>query len=336
MKSIVLNGKKGVEIADVPMPTVPDNYSLVRIMSAPMCTEYRLYHKGEKCTNLGHEAAGEVVATSATSNLKSGDRVIVMPQYPCGQCSLCQSGDYIHCEHTVDPLSETQQHSGTGTFAEYIIKPDWLLLPIPEDISYDEASMACCGLGPALQAVATLDVSAGESVLITGLGPIGLGAVICCTAKGARVIGVSRNNYRSTLAAELGAEYTIDAGTTDTAERIFELTNKSGVDKAIECSGVEDHIQLAIKCVKRKGRVAFIGESPALSINLSNDLLRKGLSLYGIWHWNLNYYKQMIDTIRSSKDKIHKLVTHTFPLDQVEQAFKLQLTAQCGKIILKP
>jgi L-iditol 2-dehydrogenase len=196
--------------------------------------------------------------------------------------------------------------------------------------------MACCGLGPALQAATTLDVCAGDHVLVTGLGPIGLGAVICCAAKGAHVIGVSRNEYRRTLATELGALTTIDAAEPDVARRIKDLTNNVGVDKVIECSGDEIHLQLATTCVKRKGKIAFIGESSRFTLDLSKDLLRKGLTLFGIWHWNLNNYDLMIDTIRTSREKIHKLITHTFPLEQVEQAFQLQLTAECGKIILKP
>lgn len=336
MRTVVLNDERKVQIVEVPTPTARDNYAVVRIMSAPMCTEYRLYHKEEKCINLGHEAAGEVVQASPASRVKIGDRVIVMPQYPCGECALCKSGDYIHCENTSDPLQSFGLQYGTGTFAEYILKPDWLLLPIPDDISYDEASMACCGLGPALQAVTTLGVSEGDHILVTGLGPIGLGAVICCAARGAKVIGVSRNEYRSTLAAKLGAVATIDGTGPNVAQKIQQLTNNTGVDKVIECSGDQFHLHLAITSVKRKGEIAFIGESSTFKMDLSKDLLRKGLTLYGIWHWNLNHYHLMIETIRKSRDKIQQLITHTFPLEEVEKAFQLQLTAQCGKIILKP
>src|SRR5688572_29754258 len=159
MKTVVIEGKESVRVIDVPVPRSFDNYAVVKIKSAPMCTEYRTYERGEHCINIGHEAAGEVVEISGSQKIKKGDRVMVMPQYPCGRCELCLQGDYIHCQHTGDPLKDSGFEHGTGTFAEYIIKPDWLLLPIPEDISYDEAAMACCGLGPALESCERMKVT---------------------------------------------------------------------------------------------------------------------------------------------------------------------------------
>ena len=336
MKTVVIEGKQKARIIDVPIPRSFDNYCVVRIKSAPMCTEYRKYKKGEPCINIGHEAAGEVFETPTSSKVKKGDRVIVMPQYPCGHCELCLQGDFIHCENTTDPLKNSGIEYGTGAFAEYIIKPDWLLLPIPDDISYDEAAMACCGLGPAFDAAHQLNAGAKDTILVTGLGPVGLGAVICCTLRGSHVIGVSRNEYRRELALQIGAESVADPDSPGIIEKILELTNGKGVDKVIECTGDASYQQLAIKTATRKGHVAFIGESQALTLDVSNDLLRKGLKLHGIWHWNINNYHQMIDTIRASKQKIRKLITHTFSLENVEEAFRVQLTANCGKVILRP
>lgn len=336
MKTVVIEGKQKASVIDVPMPRCFDNYAIVRIRSAPMCTEYRKYEKGEHCINIGHEAAGEVFEASATSKVKKGDRVIVMPQYPCGHCALCMQGDYIHCENTLDPLKDSGIEYGTGTFAEYILKPDWLLLPIPDDISYDEAAMACCGLGPAFEAASRMNINSNDTILVTGLGPVGLGAVICCTFRGSQVIGVSRNPFRRQLALQLGATTVIDPASSAIIDNILDFTNGKGVDKVIECSGDEAHQQLALKAVKRKGQVAFIGESNKLAFDLSSTLLRKGLTLHGIWHWNLNYFQQMIDTIRASKQKIQQLITHTFSIDDISDAFNLQITANCGKVVLRP
>src|SRR5687767_2539539 len=124
MKTVVIEGIQKARVIDVPAPHCLDNYSVVRIRSAPMCTEYRKYEKGEYCFNIGHEASGEVFETSSSSNFKKGDRVIVMPQYPCGHCDLCLQGNYIHCENTTDLLKDFGIEYGTGTFAEYIVKPD--------------------------------------------------------------------------------------------------------------------------------------------------------------------------------------------------------------------
>lgn len=336
MKTVIIKSDKHVELADVPTPHAFENFVLVRIHSAPMCTEYRSFDKGAECINPGHEATGQVVETFPGSRINKGERVIVMPQFPCGQCEFCLSGNYIHCENLVDPLKSISTEYGTGTFAEYILKPDWLLIPIPDDITYDEASMACCGLGPALGAGKAMNINKNDTVLVTGLGPVGLGAVIYCTSQGARVIGISRNSYRRSLATDLGAEITFDPSASDVPEKILKLTNGKGVDMGIECTGENIHQQLAFTTVKRKGQIAFIGESSSFTFNVSRDLLRKGLTLHGIWHWNLNHADEMIALIRNSKEKIHKLITHTFPLEKVEDAFRLQLSGQCGKVILRP
>ena len=330
MKTVIITGEKSVAIQEVPTPRAFGDFTLVKILSAPMCTEYKKYFNGTYTINPGHEAAGIVAETAASGNLKAGDRVIVMPQYPCGKCSLCTSGEYIHCENLVDPRQTTGDEFGTGTYAEYILKPHWLLLQIPDDISIDEAAMACCGFGPAFAAGKTMNINAEDTVLITGLGPVGLGAVISSKFRGAKVIGCTRNEFRRKLALELGADAVIDPSQINLA------TEGNGVNKVIECSGDSFYQQLALKTVKRKGEIAFIGESSELSINISKDLLRKGLTLHGIWHWNLNDTPEMINLIGSSKEKISKFITHKFPLAEIEEAFKIQQSGQCGKIILRP
>ena len=124
---------------------------------------------------------------------------------------------------------------GTAGLAE---KPDWLLSPIPEGMSYDHASMACCGLGPAFGAIKQMRVDALDTVMVTGLGPVGLGGVIAATYLGARVIGVVSNPYRANLAKELGAEVVLDPNDENIFGAIMDLTGGVGVDKAIGCSGV--------------------------------------------------------------------------------------------------
>jgi L-iditol 2-dehydrogenase len=301
-----------------------------------MCTEYKQYLKGGQYINIGHEAAGEVVEAPGSSHVKKGDRVIVMPQYPCGKCELCLSGEYIHCQHIQTPLEFADITHGTGTFAEFILKPDWLLIPIPDDLSYDEASMACCGLGPAFNAAYTMDINADDTVLVTGLGPVGLGTVIICSLRGARVIGLSSNEYRRELAMKLGAMQVIDPSEPELKNVLMELSGHTGFDKVIECSGNDIYQQVAMKSARRKGQVAFIGESGDFSFNMSKDLLRQGLTLHGIWHWNLKRTTEMIELIRAAKAKLHLMITHEFPMDKVTEAFELQISGQCGKVILRP
>ena len=102
MKVAAIFGERKGGVIDVPDPKPKDNWVLVKIHAAPMCTEYKGFTGGRKTTSLGHEAAGEVVEIAQPGRVSVGDRVAVMPQYPCGTCPLCVSGDYIHCQQSAN------------------------------------------------------------------------------------------------------------------------------------------------------------------------------------------------------------------------------------------
>ena len=336
MKIVTITGERECELVDKPTPQAKENFAVVKVHVAPMCTEYKPYAKGEQSDTLGHEAAGEVVEVAESSLVKPGDRVVVMPSYPCGKCRPCEAGEYIHCQDNIDPLEIRGCEAGTATYAQYLLKQDWLLLPIPDDISYEHASMACCGLGPGFGAMQRMQVNDSDTVLVTGLGPVGLGAVINAAHRGARVIGVDSHPFRKELAKQLGAEQVVDPADDNAVEQIVAMTEGIGPDKAVDCSGVAAGQRLMIDAVRRRGHVAFVGESDDLTISVSNDMIRKGLTLHGVWHWDLADAPRMMQLIRESSDKLDRQITHTFPMSQVRKAWELQLTGSCGKIILRP
>ncbi len=249
---------------------------------------------------------------------------------------MCVEGDYIHCEHLVDPLDVCSCNSGVATYSQYVLKQDWLLIPIPDQMSYDHASMACCGLGASFGGIQTMDTGPGETVLITGLGPVGLGAIINCVDRGSRVLGIARNRYRAELARQLGAEEVLDPDDPSCVDMIRDLTNGKGADKSVDCSGGEEYQKICIAGTRRKGQVALVGESENLTVKVSDDLIRNGLTLHGAWHWNLKDAAVLLETIRRSANLIDKLITHSYTLAQVENAFKLQMTGRCGKVLLHP
>lgn len=336
MKTVAITGVRECELRDAPEPRVRGEFVKVKLLSVPMCTEYKAYKNGGASSNLGHEAAGEVAEIDTSSRLKVGDRVVVMPLYACGKCNLCIHGDYIHCQNNVPALKLCGSETGTGTYMQYCIKQDWLCLPIPEDISIDHASMACCGLGPAFNAMVRMQVDAFDTVLVTGLGPVGLGAVVNAVVRGARVIAVESHPYRAHLAREIGAEVVLDPRDEDVLQQILDLTGGLGVDKAVDCAGVPASLRLMVDAVKRRGHAAFVAEGGDVNIKVSNDMIRKGITLHGIWHWNLADTPLMWDTVRKAAPLLDKQITHTFPMSRVQEAWELQLTGECGKIILHP
>ncbi len=333
MKQVFITGPRQCELRDVAAPVSKENWAVVRIRVAPMCTEYKQYDSGQVNLPLGHEAAGEVVDIAQSGAVKTGDRVVVMPQYPCGVCHLCRSGEYIHCQSTTSVKKYSGYEYGDSTYAELILKPSKLLPVIPEDISYEHASMLCCGLGPAYGALDRMQVNEQDTLLITGMGPVGLGGVINAKYLGAQVIAVSANSYRSNLAIKLGADHVVVPGKT-ALEEIMDLTAGRGVSAAIDCAGAAEAQRLIIDATARNGKVAFVGESGNLDIKISDDMIRNGLTLYGIWHYNYSGIPKLFELVRKEQKKIDTLITHRFNLYEVEAAWKLQMTRQCGKVLL--
>jgi len=129
VKKVVILGKQKAAVIEVADPKPKEDWALVKVHAAPMCTEYKFFLSGDKTDNLGHEAAGEVVAIDQPGRVEVGDRVVVMPQYPCGKCELCVAGDYIHCENNYDFAEFIGSSEGSGTMAQYLLKPSWLLRP---------------------------------------------------------------------------------------------------------------------------------------------------------------------------------------------------------------
>jgi threonine dehydrogenase-like Zn-dependent dehydrogenase len=336
MKKAVITGERQAEVVDAPDPRPKENWALVKVHAAPMCTEYKAWTAGREARFLGHEAAGEVVEVAQPCRVKPGDRVAVMPQYPCGTCELCVAGEYIHCQHSVNFQEFTGGIEGRATYAQYLLKPDWLLPPIPDDVSYEHAGLACCALGPTFGAMQMMRVDAFDTVLVTGLGPVGLGGVVNARFRGARVIAVDNEPFRVERAEAMGAAAVLDPAEPDVAERIKDLTGGKGADCAVDCSGVPAAHRLCMDAVRRKGKVAFVGEcGEETPIRVSPDLIRTGIHLIGAWHYNLQDFPKIVQVIQDSP-LIELLVSHVLPMSQVQHAFELCAEHQTAKVILKP
>lgn len=321
-------------MAEVDEPVVADNYVKVKVMAAPLCTEFK-HRNREQRGGFGHEAAGEVVETGpCAKSVTVGDRVVVMPTDPCGVCSLCRAGEYIYCLSPRRTLKICASKTGRETVGQYVIQQDWMLVKITAGISYDHASMACCGFGPAFNAMQSMEVSAGDTVLVSGLGPVGLGAVTVALCRGARVIGLDPSAYRRDLAQQMGAEKVFDPTAPDIKEQVLATTGGIGPEKSVDSTGVASAVQLILDLACRRGRVAFIQSVDSVS---TKAIVWKGLRVYGCWHWNhLNDAERMLKTIAGSGARIDRLITHTFPLERIAEAFEVQVAGQCGKVIIHP
>jgi len=333
MRAAVL-GAGTVSVVDRSEPTASGDIVKVRILIGPMCTEFKARHSGAAVDVLGHEAAGVVVDPGDSRRVAVGDRVVVMPQYGCGVCWLCAAGDHIHCPDQRNVLAETGSAYGTATYAQYVLKPDWLLLPVPDDVSLRHAALTCCGLGPTFTAANRTRIGALDTVLVSGCGPVGLGAVVNAAVRGARVIALEVNPFRAKLAETLGAEAIVDPTAPDVVDQIRALTRGRGVDAAIETSGAPVAARLIAEASRRLGRIAIVAWGNDVTFP---PLVPLGVEIHGCWHWNHQRYAAgMWTVVRHAGPRLDAMVTHEFPLERVAEAMDLQDSGECGKVFLLP
>jgi threonine dehydrogenase-like Zn-dependent dehydrogenase len=335
MKNVAITGPRTCELRDVAEPRAAGDYALIDIKVVPICTEFHQYEQGHPWwRDLGHEATGIVRQAAPNGRIPAGTRVVVMPQNGCGICDLCRIGDHCRCASPRDPAAITGVETGRACYAKRMVQQDWLLLPLPDDISLRHGSMAGCGLGPTFAAAHAMNVGPMDTLLISGLGPVGLGGVINGVTRGARVIGLDSNPYRMALAQELGAAAVLDPREPDVIEQVRALTGGQGADKSIECSSAEAAPATLLQATRVRGEMASVGWGGPVRMA---DVVRRGVTVRGFWHWNhLQDAAAMFWTIRQARPLLDQLITHEFPLDQVQEAWELQRTGQCGKVLLLP
>lgn len=334
MKAAEITGPGRIRVADQEDPHARGDLVVVQILVAPLCTEFKSRKIGGPADKLGHEAAGLVVDAGSSDLVRAGDRVVVMPQFACGRCWLCQRGEHIHCPHQRDVLAETGSTHGTGTLAQYVIKPDYLLIKVPDDISTEHASMACCGFGPTFTAHQRLGSGVLDTIVVSGCGPVGLGAVVQGVTRGARVIAVETHPYRTELALKLGAAEVLDPRQDDVVERILELTEGRGAAGGIETSGAPSAAQLLARTIRVRGRLAVVAWTPETTFPA---MVPGGLDIYGCWHWNHQLHlADMWAMIRAAGPAIDTMITHRAPLSEIGAAMDRQDAGECGKIIVQP
>ncbi len=341
MQTVRIISRRDCGLIDKPTPLIDRDYVLLKVHVAPMCNEYIAYQdlvylERNRPDSLGHEMAGEVIETPPGSPVRPGDRVVALCGYPCGHCQPCRLGLYAHCVHTEDPRKVCGSESGACGFAQYAVKPGSMLVPIPDGISYEHASMACCGLGPTFGAMQRVGVDAFDTVLITGLGAVGLGGVINAKYRGAQVIALVRTPYRAKLAAKLGCDVVLNPADGDIRQRILDLTDGRGVDAAFECSGRHTYQRLAIDTVRPLGSVTFLAEPGEVTVHVDNDLVQKGVTLRGSLDINRHDTDRLLRMIAQLGPQLDTFITHRLPMSHVGEAFELQMTRECGKIVLYP
>ena len=215
----------------------------------------------------GHEPAGEVIAVGkGVVHFKTGDRVVIEPSLTCGHCEFCLRGEHNNCVHSVF-MGGCQ---ADGMLREYVTIPAGNATGFPKAFDYAKATLAE-PLAVMMHMLELVDIHMGDTVCVTGAGPIGMLAAATAKAAGAsRIFIADKLAYRLKIALQMGADVTIDTSSEKLVETVLDATKGRGVDKVIECAGSPDMVNAAIKMARPGGLVMLIG--------ILSELTRRSIS----------------------------------------------------------
>jgi L-iditol 2-dehydrogenase len=344
MKAVVKYGKgKGmIEMRELPEPEIGPDEVLIEVKAVSVCgSDLHIFHDTHPYwppVILGHEFSGTIAQVGeAVNGWKVGDRVVSETRTgACGVCYTCQSGFPQVCDQ-----KRAYGIGLNGAYAKYVAGPSKLLHNLPENIPFDVAAItepiAVC----VTAIVERCALQAGESVVVTGPGPIGLISVAVAKAAGAKTILVTGRSpdegIRFEIARELGADHTINVDKANAIQKVLDVTEGIGADMLIEASGGSTAIFQAFEMVRRLGRICAIGISGKQEVPIPYDkAIFKALRYDFCFSSSWTAWEKTLGLISKGSLPAGKLITHRLPLDQWETAFHLLENLEAAKIILLP
>jgi len=269
---------------------------------------------------LGHEPAGTVVKTGAgVTGWAAGDRAALEPAIYCYHCEFCRSGRHNVCANI--RFLSTPGHP--GFFREFVNLPSANLLGIPPQLSLELATVAE-PLAIGLHSMRFASIEIGETVAVFGAGPIGLVTIACARLAGAgRIFAVEPVAHRREMAIKMGAAVALDPNACDVASEIVKDTGGRGVDCAIDCAAKESTTNDAIRAARNAGRVVLTGIHSASFVPFEvSPMRRKELAIFNVRRSN-HESEAAIELLLEHIAWFAPMITHTRPLDQIAEAFRI-------------
>jgi len=220
-----------------------------------------------------------------------------------------------------------------GGMAEFMLAEEKDLIWLPGELSYADGAQVACGFGTVYEGLEKIGISGNDSVLITGLGPVGLATAALCRKLGAPlIIGIDKIPERMALARDLGLCDEVIASADDNVEQVRKLTGGFGVERAVDCSAHDAARATAIRATRKWGRIVFLGEGGRVEFNPSPDLIHDQKTVFGSWVTSTWLMEELVEKLVRWNLHPAELVTHRFPLDRVAEAYSLMASGRCGKV----
>jgi len=331
-------GEGHVEVREVPEPACGPGQVKIAVAGTGICgTDLHVYHgtfRSYPPVIMGHEFAGTVAEVGrGVDGVEVGERVTVLPALAvtCGRCVHCRSGEFMFC-----PERRGMGHGVNGAFAPFaVVRPDQLYR-LPDHIGLDEAAL-CEPFAAAVQPVEEMSgVRAGDVVLLSGPGPIGLLCLKLLVADGVRTIvaGTAGDGLRRRKAGEIGAYRVVDVDEEDLAETVREETGGRGVDLAFECAGAEASARACLDALRPLGtyvQVGIFGREVTVPLDAT---IYKQLAFKGTVGYTVKTWERTMRILEQGRVRLDDLISHRMPLAQWKDAFALCTSGQGLKVLI--
>ena len=332
MRALVFRGPNQIGIEQVPIPKPGPGEAVIHVTLTTICGTDLHILKGEYPVKpgliIGHEPVGIIHELGVgVSGYKIGERVLVGAITPCGQCNYCLSGDWSQCGGAIGGWKFGNTINGAQ--AEYLLVPNAQanLAKIPDDLRDEQVVLLADIASTGISAAESADLQIGDTVAIFAQGPIGLCAAAGAKLKGASlIIAVESDPVRAEMAKRMGADVVLNFKETDVIMEIERLTDGKGVDVAIEALGTQGTFENALRALRAGGTLSSLGVySGKLSVPL--EPFAAGLGDHKIvttlCPGGKERMRRLMELVRHGRLDLRPLLTHSFPLDRITDAYEL-------------
>jgi alcohol dehydrogenase len=347
MKALVFHGPGNISLETVPIPKARAGEVVIRVTLTTICGTDLHILKGEYPVKpgliIGHEPVGVIHEIGdGVTGYEVGDRVLVGAITPCGQCNFCLSGNWSQCGGAIGGWKFGNTIDGAQ--AEYLQVPyaQANLAKIPNELTDEQVVLLADIASTGISAAESADLQIGDTVAVFAQGPIGLCATAGAKLKGASlIIAVESDPVRIMMSRQMGADAVFDFNQHDVVEEIKHMTGGRGVDVAIEALGTQATFENALRVLRPGGTLSSLGVySGKLSVPMEG--FAAGLGDHKIvttlCPGGKERMRRLLELVRQGRLDLTPLLTHTFPLDRITEAYQLFGERREGviKVAIKP
>ena len=351
MRATVFHGPGDIRVEEVPRPHAGAGEAVMRVTTTTICGTDVHILKGEYAVRsgliIGHEPVGVIDELGpGVTGYEIGQRVLVGAITPCGQCRACLSDNLSQCGHGDGFEALGGWRFGNtidGAQAEYLLVPSAQanLTPIPDGVTDEQVVLLADIASTGFSGPESGGVKIGDAVVVFAQGPIGLCATAGARLMGASlVIGVDSDPVRLAMARRMGADVALDFTEVDVVAEVKRLTG-GGADVSVEALGSQGTFESALRCLRPGGTLSSLGVYSG-RLEMPYDAFAAGLGGHRIvttlCPGGKERMRRLIEVVRQGRVDLTPLLTHSFSLDQIGEAYELFGSRRAGvlKVAIRP